>query len=93
MVVNPRNLTAIPTDRHHLKAIVLEYKIARVEFRTPEKIFLDRIDFDRVLTEIIVDRFTSEPFVRNFTKAAYKIVDGDSSHFETTYFATEHTEG
>jgi len=93
MVMDSRDLAAIPADRHQLKSIVLEDKIPSVKLLAPEKIFLDRVDLDRILAEEIVDRFADESLVGYFAKTANKVVDGDSIHLGANYLDTEHTEG
>src|SRR5687768_1944556 len=74
VIVYARNLSGLPADRHHFKSIVLIYEIPRIERLAPENILLKRIGIDRVVAEVIVNRFAYEFLIRNLTKTLDELV-------------------
>jgi hypothetical protein len=55
MIMYPRHLSFVPTDRHHFEPGIFIDQITGVEVRIPEKVAADRIDVYRIFAQIEVN--------------------------------------
>ena len=60
MIVDPRGLALLPTDRHHFKTVVLVDQISSVEIWAPVEILRDRIDIDGSFAEELINVVAGE---------------------------------
>jgi len=64
MIVDPRGLADLPTDRHYLKPFVLVDQVAGVEVRAPKQVGFDRASGDRIFVQKTINALTGESTVR-----------------------------
>ena len=80
MVMHPRRLARFPADGHHLKTVILVYKVTCVASRAPEQILIDRANVDRVPAQIIVYVVADEGLVGDIFQSIDKLADRYSVH-------------